>query len=179
MRGENFDVMKMHFAWINWDLYRNKNLRKKIKNLTEEEKIELVQNETLFNQFLVKRLHSMTFSNLIYLKIINDPKIKKKILPEISKILSDNVMYKEDISRMISAEGLRMAVSFDIEPPTVILSKKAISNQEAIRYLTQKLDESSKEGDFEDIITLQSYLREYITGQFNIGDLFIGNYLMP
>ena len=172
MSEVNQGAMKIHFAWINWELERRKKLREKIKNSSEEEKVEIIKNLALTNAFLIKRNLSNAFSNLIYYKIFHKPEVKKKYLPKIYEIISKAAMYEDDILKSLLNNDLRVEVTFDIEPKTQQLAKSQITNQDSITYLNKQLDYYAEKGDIDDIIAVQSLLQEYRTNMFVLGNLF-------
>ena len=88
--SNNINYMKIHFTWINWCLEHRKQLRDKIVQATEDERIEIAKHAGLDNEFLKRRLKDVVFQNIIYYKILSNKERYQRIMPKVTEILSKN-----------------------------------------------------------------------------------------
>ena len=171
-KSNDIDYMKIHFTWIDWDLEYQKEKRDQISKASEEERIELAKHMGLDNVFLLRRTKDPAFENLIYFKILNNRERYKKIMPKLSEILSKNIMYSEDITKLIKNEGLRSNIIFPFESDLVSSLKMQDTNRAAIEYLRLLLKYHIKNNNLEDFVNVQSYLKEYISGIFQVNNIY-------
>jgi hypothetical protein len=99
--------MKIHYAWDLWKLQYRKQIREKILNSSESEKIEIAKELGLEDPFLLRRQVHMGFRNLVFYKILHDKKLYREILSEVVKIISENIMDKNEIDGVLAGDSPR------------------------------------------------------------------------
>ncbi len=170
--SSNLNFMRIHFTWINWSLEYQKTFRNKILKTSEEERIEIAKHLGLDNSFLIRRNRDVAFKNLIFYRILSDKEIYKKVMPKISEILAQSIMYEEDIITSLEAKVPKANMISPIDTPSEILKKLSGTNSYAINYLQQLLKYYLNKEDLENAANVQSYLKEYKTSRFYVSELF-------
>lgn len=166
------DFMRIHFTWINWSLEYQKSIREKILESSDEKRIEIAKNLGLDNAFLIRRNKDVAFKNLIFYKILSDKEIYKKVMPKISEILSQSIMYEDEIIKSLKDHVPKANMISPIDSPLEILNKLTGTNSYAIIYLQQLLKHYLDKEDIENAATVQAYLKEYKTSRFYVSELF-------
>ena len=168
----NLNFMRIHFTWINWSLEYQKSFRNKILKSSEEERIEIAKHLGLDNVFLIRRNKDVAFKNLIFYRILSDKEIYRKVMPKVSEILSQSIMYEEDIIKSLEAKVPKANMISPLDAPSEILKKLAGTNSYAISYLQQLLKYYLEKEDLENTTNVQSYLKEYTTSRCIVSELF-------
>ena len=105
IESKDIKYMKIHFTWINWSLENRKNIRERIIQATEDERIEIAKHIGLDNAFLLRRMKDVAFQNLIYYNILANKEIYRRIMSKVTEILSKNITYAEEISELLREEA--------------------------------------------------------------------------
>jgi len=172
----NFNFMRIHFTWINWSLEYQKSFRNRILKSSEEERIEIAKHLGVDNAFLIRRNKDVAFKNLIFYRILSDKEIYRKVMPKISEILTQSIMYEEDIIRSLESKVPKANMISPIDTPLEIFEKLAGTDFYAIKYLQQLLKYYLDNEDIENAANVQSYLKEYSTSRFFVSELFITSF---
>lgn len=173
----DINYMKIHHTWINWSLENHKSIREKIARATEEEKIEIAKHAGLDNQFLIRRLKDVVFQNIIYYKILNDKNIFRRIMPKVTEILSKNLLYAEEITKLLKEEAPKANIIYPFDDDFEKLLKLEGTNKAAVEYLQLLLMYHAKNDDIENFANVRAYLKEYLTSIFKISDLFQSTFI--
>ncbi len=169
--------MKIHFTWINWSLENHRSIREKIARATEDERIEIAKHAGLDNQFLLRRLKDVVFQNIIYYRILNDKDIFRRIMPKVTEILSKNLLYAEEITKLLKEEAPKANIVYPFDDNFEKLLKLEGTNKATVEYLQLLLKYHVKNDDIENFANVRAYLKEYITSIFKISDFFQSTFI--
>lgn len=172
MGDNNQKEMKIHYLWDNWKIQYRMDLRNKVKNATEVEKVNLAKHLGLEYPFLLKRQLHKGFRNYIFYQILQDKSLYRKIVQFITEFLSKNIMYKEDINGALSSSVPRA----EFKLPNISIEKiteiNASNRKNRIDYLKHKLKNSLEKGDMETFIVIEAEISEIINDDFTIEPYF-------
>lgn len=173
----NINYMKIHFTWINWSLENHKFIREKIARATDDERIEIAKHAGLDNQFLIRRLKDVVFQSIIYHRILNDKNVFRRIMPKVTEILSKNLLYAEEIAKLLKEEAPKANMVYPFDDNYEKLSKLEGTNEATVEYLQLLLKYHEKNDDIENFASVKAYLKEYVTSIFKISDLFQNTFI--
>ena len=170
--------MRIHFTWINWSLKHQKEYRKRISEASgEQERKEIAKHLGFDNAFLIRRNKDPAFGGLIYYRILSKKEIYRKILPKISEILAREIMYEDQLMESLSRRDLKSFPQYFFDSKENLARKIQGTNEMAMEYLRALLQHYIDRNDYENIINVQSYLKEYSTSRFYASELFRSNFV--
>lgn len=172
MGDNNQKEMKIHYLWDNWKIQYRLDLRNKIKEATEDEKIILAKHMGLEYPFMLKRQVHKGFRNYIFYKVLQDKSLYRKVIQIITSLLSENIMYKDQINTALSSSVPRAKLKM----PNISLEKiseiNAWNKKNRIEYLKQKLENSFRDGDIDLSIVIEAEISELLNKNQSIEPYF-------
>lgn len=160
MEEKQINVMKLDYAWDLWKLDYRKSLRKKILQTDEETKVKIAKELGLEYPFLLKRQVHLGFRNLIYYKIISNKKHYRKILAELTKIISNYIIDQEEIERILSGEGLWAELKMPYDTFRERRNKDMSNQVKRVIFMENLLKHKLILGDLEDVLLISAELNE-------------------
>ena len=176
-KSNDINYMKIHFTWINWSLENHKSIREKIAGASEDERIVIAKHAGLDNQFLIRRIKDVVFQSLIYYRILSDKDVFRRIMPKVTEILSKNLLYAEEITKLLKEEAPKANIVYPFDDHFEKLLKLEGTNEATVEYLQLLLKYHVKNDDIENIAIVRAYLKEYKSSMFKISDLFQNNFI--
>jgi len=169
---QNAEELKIHFAWLIWKLNNRLELRECIKKASEDEKELIAKHLGLENPFLLKRQVNMGFRNLIYSKIIENPKFKRKIVSELNILLSEAIIEKDEIEALI-AKGVPRNQPFYENYPSDTIKEIMIENTVYdILFLKNKRMEYFQARELDKALVAETELLQRTSNMFLIEPYF-------
>ena len=172
MGEQNTKELKIHFMWLIWKINYRLELRERIKNASEEEKELIARHLGLENPFLLKRQVNMGFRNLIYSKIIENPKFKRKIISELNILLSQAIIEKEEIENLIAKGVPKSQLFYESYPSDTIKEIMVENTVYDILFLKNKREEYFQARELDKALVVETELLQRTSNMFLIEPYF-------
>lgn len=169
---QNAKELKIHFMWLIWKINYRLELRERIKNASEDEKELIAKHLGLENPFLLKRQVNMGFRNLIYSKIIENPKFYKEILSELMKLLSEAIIEKEEIEALIAKGVPRNEPFYESYTSDIIKEIMTKNNIYDLLFLKNKREEYFQARELDKTLIVDTELLQRTSNTFLIEPYF-------
>ncbi|KKL70324.1 hypothetical protein LCGC14_2106030 [marine sediment metagenome] len=176
---QNVSELKIHFIWLIWKIKYRLELRENIKDASEEEKELMAKHLGVENPFLLKRQISPGFRNLIFSKIIENPKLYREIIREFTKLLSETIIDKEEIDGLIAQDIPRSKTYYENYPSDIIKETMITNEIDDIKFLRKKFLEYTQGREIGKATVVGTELYQRTSNTFSIGPYFSKSQTSP
>ncbi len=179
MGEQSVRELKIHFIWLIWKIIYRLELRKRIKDASEEKKELMAKDLGIENPFLLKRQINPGFRNLIFSKIIEDPRLYREIIGEFTNLLSESVIDKEEIDELIAQDIPRTKTYYENYPSDIIKEIMITNNIYDIKFLRKRFLEYTLAREIEKATVVGTELYQRNSNTFSIGPYFSKSQTSP
>ena len=176
---QNVSELKIHFIWLIWKIKYRLELRENIKDASEEEKELMAKHLGVENPFLLKRQINPGFRNLIFSKIIENPKLYREIIGEFTKLISETIIDKEEIDRLIAQDIPRSKTYYENYPSDIIKETMITNEIDDIKFLRKKFLEYTQGREIGKATVVGTELYQRTSNTFSIGPYFSKSQTSP
>ena len=176
---QNEAELKIHFIWLIWKIKYRLELRKRIKDASEEKKELMAKHLGVENPFLLKRQINPGFRNLVFSKIIENPRLYREIIGELTKLLSETIIDKEEIDELIAQDMPRTETYYENYPSDIIKETMSTNNIYDIKFLRKRFLEYTQAREIEKATVVGTELYQRTSNTFSIGPYFSKSQTSP
>ncbi|KKM76063.1 hypothetical protein LCGC14_1383970, partial [marine sediment metagenome] len=127
----------VHFLATDWDIEKKKNFIKRVKNVSEEKRIEIGKDFALDNMLQIKFLFNKAFKNFLFHDIYYNPSTRRVIFKDLIKLIPDYIIDGDEKEKFTSKQQIAYDITIDDDIKT---AKNKLTNnyKEVNEYLIEK-----------------------------------------